>query len=77
MRTSGDLTGLSDTDGWLNTCLILWEKPENSPLVDVVVQSSTPKHGIEREHPETAAGHGRMMPTSKVPKKLGHHPLTA
>src|SRR5690606_36474510 len=28
--------------------------------VDVVLQSRTPKHGIGRHHPKTAAGHGRI-----------------
>jgi putative transposase len=40
--------------------------------LDVVVQSSTPKHGLGRDHPETPAGHGRMMATSQShQKKVG------
>jgi hypothetical protein len=38
---------------------------------DLELQSRTIKHGLGRNHPKTAAGHGRMMSTSQPRRKRG------
>jgi hypothetical protein len=42
--------------------------------MDVELQLRTPEHGLGRNHPETAAGHGRMMSTSQPHQKWGDYP---
>jgi hypothetical protein len=41
--------------------------------MDVELQSRTPKHGLGRDYPETAAGHGRITSTSQSRQKWGDY----